>query len=84
MVLIKGSGIKEAITSRPSRLHEKARPLDRRISAETRPLSCQGVGLGCLADATLGFGRLCRVPAFLHCGCWLMLQKNPETESVRN
>src|SRR6266481_2706783 len=69
---------------RPSRLHKKARPLDRKISAETRRLSCQGVGLGCLADATLAFGRLCRVPAFLHCGCWLMLQKNPETESVRN
>jgi len=54
------------------------------ISAETRRLSCQVVGLGCLADATLAFGRLCRVPAFLHCGCWLMLQKNPETESVCN
>lgn len=66
------------------KVHEKARPLDRKISAETRRLSCQGVGLGCLADATLAFGRLCRVPAFLHCGCWLMLQKNPETESVRN
>jgi hypothetical protein len=37
-----------------------------------------------LADPTSPFGRLCRVPAFLHCGCWLMLQKNPETESVRN
>src|SRR5258708_33073475 len=63
---------------------KKARPLDRKISAETRRLSCQGVGLGCLADATLAFGRLCRVPAFLHFGCWLRLQKNPETESVRN
>jgi hypothetical protein len=29
-------------------------------------------------------GVLCQVPAFLHCGFRLMLQKDPETESVRN
>ena len=27
---------------------------------------------------------LCWVPAFLQCGFRLMLQKNPETKSVRN
>ena len=30
------------------------------------------------------FGRLRRVPASLHCGCWLRFQKNPETEPVRD
>src|SRR5258708_37208917 len=73
---------------RPNRVPDyKQNPeclVGRRGFTKKRRLSCQGVGLGCLADATLAFGRLCRVPAFLHCGCWLMLQKNPETESVRN
>jgi hypothetical protein len=36
------------------------------------------------AISAMAAGALCWVPAFLHCGCWLMLQKNPETESVRN
>ena len=31
-----------------------------------------------------GRGALCRVPACLHCGFRLMLQKNSESESVRN
>jgi len=29
-------------------------------------------------------GALCWMPTFLHCVRGLMLQKNPETESVRN
>ena len=31
-----------------------------------------------------GRGALCSVPAFLHCGFRSMLQKNSESESVRN
>ena len=29
-------------------------------------------------------GLLCQTSAFLHCGCRLMLQKNPESEPVRD
>jgi hypothetical protein len=31
-----------------------------------------------------GRGALCQAPAFLHCGFTWMLQKNAESESVRN